>query len=62
MPDPPDVPRPALGGSSEFADRLRALRSDAGTDGTRIPDCTLNLTRGLFRQIISMVASALTLR
>ena len=29
MPDPPDVPRPALGGSSEFADRLRALRSDA---------------------------------
>jgi competence protein ComEA len=29
MPDTPDVPRPALGGSSEFADRLRALRSDA---------------------------------
>ena len=29
MPDTPDVPRPALGGSSELADRLRALRSDA---------------------------------
>jgi competence protein ComEA len=29
MPDTPDVPRPALGGSSDFADRLRALRSDA---------------------------------
>jgi competence protein ComEA len=29
MPDTPDVPRPALGGSSELTDRLRALRSDA---------------------------------
>src|SRR6478735_6224989 len=29
MSQPPNVPRPLAGGSSEFADRLRALRSDA---------------------------------
>jgi len=29
MPDTPDVPRPAFGGSSELTDRLRALRNDA---------------------------------
>ena len=29
MSQPPNVPRPLAGGSSEFADRIRALRSDA---------------------------------